>query len=93
MMQFLWGALSFASFMAGLFFLRFWYASRDRLFLLFALAFEVFAVHWIVLAAGDPASEARHYVFLLRLAAFLLIVIAVVDKNRRQRLAEPSGGR
>ena len=34
-----WGALAMACWVAGLFFLRFWRLSRDRLFVFFVLAF------------------------------------------------------
>jgi hypothetical protein len=85
--HFLWGALAMASLTAGLLFLRSWKLTGERLFALFALAFGVFALNWIVLAAANPPEETRHYVFLLRLVAFLLIIAAVVDKNRRTRSA------
>jgi hypothetical protein len=29
-----------------------------------------------------PESEARHFFYVLRLAAFLLIAFAIIDKNR-----------
>jgi hypothetical protein len=34
-----------------------------------------------------PSSicESRHALYLLRLAAFVLIIIGIVDKNRRER--------
>ena len=66
--------------MAGLFFLRFWTLSRDRLFLLFCVAFWIFAVNWLLLALGGPLSE---HVYVLRLLTFLVIAAAIVDKNRR----------
>ena len=44
------GALAMASAVAGLFFLRFWRETRDRLFAMFALAFWVLGVNWLGLA-------------------------------------------
>jgi len=35
------------------------------------------------LAVGHPSVENRHLFYLARLPTFLLIVLAVVDKNRR----------
>lgn len=67
----------------GLFFLRFWFDSRDRLFLAFAGAFWVFALNRLVLAMLDRDHEARVVVYSLRAAAFLLVIAAVVDRNRR----------
>jgi hypothetical protein len=80
---FLWGALAMASATAALFFLRHWASSRDRLFAFFASAFAVLALNWISLAFIDPGVESRHVLYLLRLAAFVLIIVAIVDKNRR----------
>lgn len=83
MTRFFWGALALGSWTAAVFFSSFWKASRDRLFLLFSLAFLVLALHWVGLGIVDPPVETRHYLYLLRLAAFVLILIAIVDKNRR----------
>jgi hypothetical protein len=83
MNQFVWGMLSMGAWVAGLFFWRFWRDSHDRLFAFFAFAFWVLALHWITLGIANPGVESRHYVFLLRLIAFVLIVMGIVDKNRR----------
>ena len=81
--QFFWGALSICALIAGLFFLRFWKETRDRLFLFFCLAFWTLALHWVGLGIANPGVETRHYLFVLRLAAFVLIVVGIIDKNRR----------
>jgi hypothetical protein len=83
MTQFLWGALAATCGVAGLLFLRSWRTGRDRLLLVFAIAFWVFALNWVALAVLRPADESRHYVYLIRLAAYLLLIAGVVDKNRR----------
>ncbi len=67
---------------AGLLFFRFWRDTGDRLFALFALAFWLLSASWLMLAMLDPRDEARPYVYAIRLLAFLLIIAAVVDKNR-----------
>lgn len=82
MSQFLWGALAAISLFTGVFFLRFWRTSRDRLFLIFATAFWVFTIHWIGLGLTDAQSETRPYYYWLRLIAFGLIIAGVIDKNR-----------
>jgi hypothetical protein len=79
----LWGALGSASVAAGLFFLRFWRLSGERLFLFFTLAFAAFAANWIGLAVAQPPIESRHYLYIVRLLAFVLIIVGIVDKNRR----------
>ena len=81
--QFVWGALSIASTVAGLFFLRYWKLTRERLFLYFWLGFWVLAVQWVLLAWVNPTNETRHYFFLLRFLAFLLIIVGILAKNRR----------
>lgn len=79
---FLSGVSVMASFAAGLFFLRFWRQSRDRLFLLFAAAFWIMAANWTALAFIDQANEARTLLYVFRLVAFGLIIFAILDKNR-----------
>jgi hypothetical protein len=85
MRHFLWGALAMSSAIAALFFLRYWRISRDRLFVYFSIAFAAMALNWIGLAVVDPSVETRHQLYLLRLAAFVLIIIGIVDKNQRSR--------
>jgi hypothetical protein len=65
---------------AGLFFLRFWWKTRDRLFMMFAVAFWLLGVIRIAMVAlGQPGED--HFLYWFRLAAYLLILIAIVDKN------------
>jgi hypothetical protein len=82
MIDFLSGASALASILIALFFLRFWLDTRDRLFAIFSLAFAIFAANRVVLSILDETDEARTWVYLLRAAAFLLILVAIVDKNR-----------
>jgi hypothetical protein len=65
------------------YFLRFWRDTRDRLFLLFALAFVLLAVQRLALIFTPAGSAGSTWLYLLRLFAFLLIVYAIIDKNRR----------
>ena len=67
--------------MAGLFFLRFWRKTRDRLFAIFAVAFWALASERVVLEIVS-VNEFRPYVYGIRLFAFGLIILAIVDKNR-----------
>jgi hypothetical protein len=79
--EFLAGASALASAAIGLYFLRFWRESGDRLFLIFAIAFAVFALNHVLLSALGDDSDARTIVYLARAIAFGLIAAAVVDKN------------
>jgi hypothetical protein len=82
--HFLSGAAMFGAWTSGLFFFRFWSRSKDRLFLMFGCAFWLMAVErLILLALVNPAEEEQALVYLFRIAAFLLILIAIYDKNRR----------
>jgi hypothetical protein len=80
---FLWGALAMASFVAGLLFLKFWSGTRDPLFGLFAAAFFVFALNWSLLGTTHPNEESRHYAYVVRLAAYVLILLGILAKNRK----------
>lgn len=71
---------------AGLFFLRFWRQSRDRLFACFAAAFWLLGAQRAAMATLDPHAPGATWLYVARLAAFLLILAAVIDKNR------PGGG-
>ena len=82
MSHFLSGATAAVSLFIAIFFLRFWRASGDRLFLVFAAAFGVFCLHWAALGLADIPNESRHHFYLLRLLAFALILGGVIDKNR-----------
>jgi hypothetical protein len=77
------GALVMACAVAGAFFVAFWQSTRERLFVFFAMAFGVLAIHWAVLGLLDVPSEERHFLYVPRLIAFLLFVVGIIDKNRR----------
>ena len=79
---FLSGASCVAAAVIALFFLRFWRDTHDRLFLLFGLAFAVFAVNRLLLTLIDDDSEGATLVYVLRALAFAMIAAAIVDKNR-----------
>lgn len=66
---------------AALFFVRFYRRSRDRFFLFFAAAFTLLAVNWVAVSLLAPEHEARAWAFVVRLLAFLLILVGIVLKN------------
>lgn len=80
--EFLSGVIFLGHATAGLFFLRFWVRTRDRLFVLFAIAFWVFALIRIAMLVFVQPDEDQS-LYWLRLAAYLLILAAIVDKNLR----------
>jgi hypothetical protein len=83
LLAFLAGASAMGFAMAALFFLRFWRDTRDSLFLSFALSFLLLALVQALLTLADIPVEERSWVYLLRLLAFLLILVAIVRKNLR----------
>jgi hypothetical protein len=79
------GAIATASLIAGLFFLRFWKSTRDRFFLYFAMSFFIEGFNRFLLGyMGGLREEAPAY-YLVRLLAYGLILIAILDKNQPGR--------
>ena len=83
LIPFLSGAVSAGFLVAGLFFLRFWRRSRDGLFAAFAIAFWLLGLNQALLTFTDIPVEERSWLYLLRLAAFSLILISIWRKNRK----------
>ena len=83
--DFLSGAVSLGFFVCALFFLRFWKRTRDGLFMAFALAFSLLGLGQAILALANIPTEERGSIYLLRLAAFALIIFAILRKNRGAR--------
>jgi hypothetical protein len=80
--EFVSGATMAACIVIAVLFLRYWRQTRDRLFLMFSGGFFVFAASRLILAFLDEDDEGRVFVYTLRLLAFVLILAAIVDKNR-----------
>ncbi len=85
LLDFLSGAVTMGFVFAALFFLRFWRETRDGLFVGFAIAFLLLGVAQAILTLADIPLEERSWVFLIRLAAFVLILAAVLRKNLAAR--------
>lgn len=75
------GAIVMASLTATLFFLRFWRHTRDRFFLYFAMSFGIEGVNRAVLALTGNPDEERPFFYFVRLLSFLLIIVAITEKN------------
>ena len=65
----------------GLFFLKFWRQTGDRLFAAFALAFWLFALNQGLVSIGGIAREEQSFLYLLRLAGFGVLIVAIAAKN------------
>ena len=81
LVPFVAGALGVGYLVAGLFFLKFWRRTRDGLFAAFAAAFVLMAANQAAPVLFGISDEALSGVYLLRLGAFLLIILAVLHKN------------
>jgi hypothetical protein len=81
--DFLTGVTAMGCFVIALFFVRYWRATGDRFFALFAVAFGIFAINRVVLGLLDESSDFRPGIYIARLLAFAVIAAAILDKNRR----------
>jgi hypothetical protein len=81
--SFLSGAICMGYVVISFFFLRFWRSTRDRLFIFFAGAFLVLMVELTIREMMAIRTEWVPLVYCLRLTAFILLLIAIIDKNRR----------
>ena len=91
--SFLSGAIMLGAAAVSLFFFRSWRRTGERLFVLFALAFALLALERWALELFLDGHELRFFIYLIRLAAFVIIIVAIVDKNRVSRSggSAPSG--
>ncbi len=76
------GAIAMASLVISLFFLRFWKTTRDRFFLFFAASFLLEAINRVLIAISVLKNEESFVYYLIRLIAYSLIIIAIIDKNK-----------
>lgn len=78
------GAIIMGYAVAAIFFLKFWRRTADNLFLAFAAAFLLMATTQLLTALLDVPREEQSPFYLLRLLAFLIIIVAIVGKSRRR---------
>jgi hypothetical protein len=80
------GGIAIGSFVAGLFFLRYWRSTGDRFFLFFMLAFWIEAANRIDMALTQSWNEDDSPVhYMVRLVSYGLILLAIWHKNRPRR--------
>jgi hypothetical protein len=77
------GAVTFGFLIASLFFLRFWSRTRDTLFLAFSASFALLGIAQAVIVLANAYLEDSSAAYLVRLAAFAIIIVAIWRKNRR----------
>lgn len=90
--EFIAGVAMLAFAASGVFFLKFWKASRNRFYALFSTSCFLLAAERItlILRKGfdqpirSEITEANSWVYLIRLAAFLILILAIWDQNRKK---------
>lgn len=79
--EFVSGAIAMGFAVCAAFFMRFWVRTRDSLFLVFALAFFLFALNQTLTTLLGLPLEERSWLYLLRLAGFSVLILAIARKN------------
>lgn len=87
--MFISGMLAAGYAIAALYFLKFWRQTRDRLFGFFAASFALLLIQRLALALATDMIDDTAWYYLIRLLAFALIIIAIVDKNRSDAQPRP----
>jgi hypothetical protein len=82
--DFVSGAITAGHLVLVLFFLRFWRRTRDSLFANFAIAFALLAINQAAATLSGNGEREGSWLYLIRLAAFLVIIVAIVGKNVRR---------
>jgi hypothetical protein len=78
------GGIAVGGVVAGLFFLRFWLMTNDRLFLYFSFALFLMSLSRVLMAISEVSSDEHPVIYLVRLVAYGLIIFGIVDKNRKK---------
>jgi hypothetical protein len=81
---FLSGMLAAGYAVVATFFFRFWKQTRDRFFVYFTLAFALLAIQRTMVIDEFALIEDKTWAYGLRLVAFLLILYAIIEKNRQK---------
>jgi hypothetical protein len=84
MFLFFSGMLMMGCFVLAMFFWRFWLRTRDTFFVLFSVAWVLLGLERLGLAIRNTPEEPRAGMYFVRLAAFLLIIVAILYKNRER---------
>lgn len=86
------GAIAMGSLIIALYFLRFWKLTADRFFLYFSMSFLIEAIGRILISQSYFMDADAPLPYLMRLAAYGLILYAIWDKNRNRSLMPRNKG-
>jgi hypothetical protein len=81
MLNFFSGMVTTGFLIAALFFFRFWRRTGDTLFVIFGVSFLLFAVNQGATSLADIPREEQSWIYLFRLAGFVLLLIGILAKN------------
>lgn len=79
---FLLGVIVTASLSAAAFFFKFWRQTRDKLFLGFSAAFAIEGANRVAFLFVEHPDEGNPIIYVVRLFTYLLILAAIINKNR-----------
>ncbi len=82
------GAIAMACLIISLIFIRFWFTTRDRFFLFFAISFAIAGIGRLMLGLMPHTDDQTPLIYLTQLFGFLVIIYAIADKNRAKRRGE-----
>lgn len=85
LLGFINGVLTTLYLVAAVFFVKFWRRTGDALFAAFAAAFALLGVAQPVPMFTGAQDEAQAAIYLMRLAAFALIIAAILVKNLKSK--------
>lgn len=78
------GMITMGYFVASAFFIRFWVRTSDKLFIAFSVAFLLLAISTALTSLLSLPYEERSWLYLIRLAAFVLLIVAILGKSFRK---------
>lgn len=79
---FLLGVVVTCSLAVGAYFLKFWRQTADQLFLGFGAAFVLEGLNRIAFLFVDEPGAENPAIYIVRLASYVLILVAIARKNR-----------
>lgn len=79
---FLLGVIVTASLAASAFFFRFWKQTRDLLFFGFSAAFFIEGINRLAFLFAEQPGAGSSLIYAVRLLSYLLILAAILHKNR-----------
>jgi hypothetical protein len=84
MLNFFSGMITMGFLVAAVFFFRFWRRTGDTLFVVLAVSFVLFAINQGAASLLDVPREEQSWIYLFRLAGFVLLLVGILAKNLGQ---------